>query len=448
MEPITIYNSSYYLCTDLFKNFKDAFTGCKGRDVIKKKKLLESDYIYAYETKSGWKLSSEDYSKAKILISTKWKGFKSIELNNTLEPSNETSTSSSSSNDTLDNTNVLNHSIVVVDDKNKYPIAPDILDIEEDEKFKDANGQSIDITIRGEREYDKCYFRVIDVSRGFEMPNLDKNIKDIKSSFDIEIDYKFFTRNSESDESKNETYLTYNGMMKVLYGSHSKNARSFQDWATKTLFTVQLGTEDSKYELVKSIHAVKEAFKTSSDKTPCVYLFVIGNANNLLATDKYTKDTMVYKFGKTDNLPRRSGEHERDFKKMFKIDHIELMLFSVIDPKYITDAENSLKKFFENHTINYENKEELIILDKLMYTSTIQHYKLIKNSYIGCYKEMQDKINQLKRKIKEIQYEYDLTKEKLTNANTLQTEKHKNEIQQKENELSLLMEKYNNLKKN
>jgi cell shape-determining protein MreC len=60
---------------------------------------------------------------------------------------------------------------------------------------------------------------------------------------------------------------------------------------------------------------------------------------------------------------------------------------------------------------------------------------------------MQDKIDQLERKIKEIQYEYDLTKEKLTNANTLQMEKHKNEIQQKENELSLLMEKYNNLKK-
>jgi hypothetical protein len=60
---------------------------------------------------------------------------------------------------------------------------------------------------------------------------------------------------------------------------------------------------------------------------------------------------------------------------------------------------------------------------------------------------MQDKIDQLERKIKEIQYECDLTKEKLTNANTLQIEKHKNEIQQKENELSLLMEKYNNLKK-
>jgi hypothetical protein len=60
---------------------------------------------------------------------------------------------------------------------------------------------------------------------------------------------------------------------------------------------------------------------------------------------------------------------------------------------------------------------------------------------------MQDKIDQLERKIKEIQYECDLTKEKLTNANTLQTEKHKNTIQEKENELAVLMEKYNNLQK-
>jgi hypothetical protein len=314
------------------------------------------------------------------------------------------------------------------------------------------------------------------------MPRLQDTVLDERNVYELNIHYKHFVIVypviNGTEQNAKEVYLTYKGIIKVLFSSRSGNAESFQDWVTETLFTVQLGIEDSKYELVKSmfggasIHAVKEAFKTSSDKTPCVYLFVIGNVNNLLATDKYTKDTMIYKFGKTDNLPRRSGEHERDFKKMFKIDHIELMLFSVIDPKYITDAENSLKKFFENHIINCENKEELIILDKLMYTSTIQHYKLIKNSYIGCYKEMQDKIDQLERKIKEIQYEYDLTKEKLTNANTLQTEKHKNalqekeneyavqtekhknalqekeiEIQQKENELSLLMEKYNNLKK-
>ena len=39
-----------------------------------------------------------------------------------------------------------------------------------------------------------------------------------------------------------------------------------------------------------------------------------------------------------------------------------------------------------------------------------------------------------------------MTKEKLTNANTLQLEKHKNTIQEKENEIVMLTERYNNLK--
>jgi len=192
-----------------------------------------------------------------------------------------------------------------------------------------------------------------------------------------------------------------------------------------------------------SIQAIKEAFKVSSGKTPCVYLFALGYANELLKTDKYSKDTLLYKFGNTDDLPRRSKEHERHYKKQFNIDHIELMLFSVIDPKYIVDAENSLKKFFQNNIISYENSTELIILNKSDYDKTIQHYKLIKNSYIGCYLEMQDKIDKLERRLKDLQNEYDLTKEKLTNSNMLLQEKHNNEIEKLTNLNMLLQEKHN-----
>jgi hypothetical protein len=122
-----------------------------------------------------------------------------------------------------------------------------------------------------------------------------------------------------------------------------------------------MGSEESKYELVKSmfggasIGAIKEAFKVSSEKTPCVYLFVIGNANKLLNTNIYPNDSLLYKFGNTDDLPRRSAEHERNFKRIFKVDHIELMVFSVIDPKYIFDAETSLKDYFKSNKVDYDN---------------------------------------------------------------------------------------------
>ena len=121
MQIININNNTYYLCTDLFKKFNDIFSNCKGRDVIKKKKLKENEYIYAYETNSGWKVSKEDYSKAKVLISTKWKGLPLVSQtkSNTTNFLNVIETT---------NTSVLyNESIV------DYPIAPDIIEIEEND---------------------------------------------------------------------------------------------------------------------------------------------------------------------------------------------------------------------------------------------------------------------------------------------------------------------------
>jgi hypothetical protein len=163
-------------------------------------------------------------------------------------------------------------------------------------------------------------------------------------------------------------------------------------------------------------------------------LFVIGNANKLLKTNTYPDDSLLYKFGNTDDLPRRSAEHERDFKRIFKIDHIELMIFSVIDPKYIFDAETSLKDYFKSNKVDYENTRELIVLDKTEYEKATKHYKLIKNSYIGCYKEMQSKIDTLERRILELQNECNLMQEK-----------HKNLVQEKDSMMSVIVEKHKNL---
>ena len=232
MQPIIINNKSYFLCTDLFEHHKNDFNGCKGRDVIKKKKLKVEDYIYAYNSKVGWKVSTEDYAKAKVLVSVQWyqQSYESIELNNTLELSDNISSRLMS-----DSSSLSNHSISTT---NKYPIAPEILDIEENEKFKDSNGRTLDITIRGERNHRHCYFRLKDIVEGFEMPNLQKIIQNENTSYELNIHYKFFTivygnnvsTISITNDSKNEIYLTYKGVLKVLFSSRSGNAESFQDW--------------------------------------------------------------------------------------------------------------------------------------------------------------------------------------------------------------------------
>ena len=43
-----------------------------------------------------------------------------------------------------------------------------------------------------------------------------------------------------------ELYLTYLGMLKVLFSSRSGNAEMFQEWAFKVLFTVQIGSKEDK----------------------------------------------------------------------------------------------------------------------------------------------------------------------------------------------------------
>ena len=72
MQQIILNESAYYLCTDLFEHHKSDFIGCKGRDVIKKKKLKPENYIYASQTKGVWKLSDDTYLRAKILITCEW----------------------------------------------------------------------------------------------------------------------------------------------------------------------------------------------------------------------------------------------------------------------------------------------------------------------------------------------------------------------------------------
>jgi len=51
-------------------------------------------------------------------------------------------------------------------------------------------------------------------------------------------------------------FLTFKGLIKLLYVSHSKNAEQFQDWANNILFTHQLGTQEETYILGASLLGV------------------------------------------------------------------------------------------------------------------------------------------------------------------------------------------------
>ena len=137
------------------------------------------------------------------------------EIHNPLINNNDTQTNEIH-NPLINNDDELN-----INDLYDIPPAPPILKLEDNEKFKNINGLPLNIEVRGERHHKKCYFKVKDVSEAFEMKSLFKNIQHDNTSYELYHDYIFFTIQIEyatdNIKCKKELYLTYEGMIKLLY---------------------------------------------------------------------------------------------------------------------------------------------------------------------------------------------------------------------------------------
>jgi len=71
--PITINNDNVYLAQDLYNYDIAFFNGCsKIRNIIIKKELEETDYIYAYIKNGEIKLSNYTYPKANLYLKEEW----------------------------------------------------------------------------------------------------------------------------------------------------------------------------------------------------------------------------------------------------------------------------------------------------------------------------------------------------------------------------------------
>jgi hypothetical protein len=274
---ITINGKKYYNSVDLLKFDPLYFKGCvSSRNIIKKKNLSINDYIYVQslqniENDNEYEIADGKCKKAKLLLRKKF-----VDANIPKMMPNINDESINKMYDT--------------------PLAPNILIIEENEKFKDIEGNIIDIEIRGTRKHDDCYFDMYSVSDGFKLKHLQKVILNNNSGYIMETHYKYFNINKfinyENHNNKKEVfsrkmYLTYHGLVKALITSRSKNTKNFQEWATKILFTHHLGTQKQKDDLAASLigtstYTVKNVFRSNTNKTPVVYLFFIGYAAELL----------------------------------------------------------------------------------------------------------------------------------------------------------------------
>lgn len=417
MEVVTFENSNDYVSTLYIKEHAPKyFAGSRnGKELIRNKGIDENEYIFARLKSDGYWYVSDGKSCQLDKVFLR-KSFVESDDDLMAELNGEVS-----------------------DDT---PEAPEIIDLEEHEMFHDDEGNVVEIETRGERDCDKIFFRMIHVMEAFEMPNLYYNMQNKLTLYEEGRDYVFFmcTRQYKVQKKQVRTmFVTYMGLTKVLFKSRSGIAYKFASWAIKIIFTVHMGTDDQKNELIGKIKevdasVVKEVFSKTSQDVSCIYLLKLGSVQdlrktfNIPASFKYSDG--FYKMGMTNDLSKRMAQHKATYGKMKNV-KVVLTHYEYIDPQYKSDAERKIKNFFEvsNMFFQYENHVELVIISTKNYKKVIESFETIGQAYAGHISKM---VERLKEKDKEMEIAL------LKKDNEINMLKKDHEILKKDNEILMI----------
>lgn len=398
IEPVKIGKKMYYSADELKEKCPIFFKGYRNSwSLINADVVDENCYIFAkYEDDKWIKSTSQSKKFNKVFLLDSWVESNIPEFNNSLE----------------------------------YEIAqaPDILKLKNNEKFKDNKGNIIDIEVRGNKNDSECYFLVKDVASGFDIKNLRDTIINNNTGYESNIHYIYFNvikpdnfrKKTNKNTIKKELFLTYEGILKVLFSTRNKKTTPFISWAKNVLYTVQMGTKSQKDQLIASMtgvspEAIKAVFSKTSSTLPCIYFFTIGKVKDLRKSLKISKDyddeDIIGKYGMTKDLDRRTGEHNDTYGQLPGSD-FRLTVFNFIDVQYMSQAETDLKLYMKDTSLKFTHNKytELAIIPKSMLKSVKKQYDLIGKSYIGHIKELTDKIKDKDNEIKLIKKDCDIMK--------------------------------------
>jgi hypothetical protein len=400
-NPIT----EYYIADEVKELNPIFFKGTAKtiRKIIEIKNIPETEYIYATISNNGWKACDVKCKKGKLLLTKSWCDANIIAMKE---------------NPVIEN--------------NNWEILPDLLYLENRYKFRDIRGNIIELEVRGERDRHKIFFKVSDISKGFELPNLNTVLLNKDKGYERDIHYKTFANQLDK---KISLYLTYKGLLKVMFSNKNKNADKIQDWAEKNLFTIQFGDTEEKEVLAAelldvNVKAIRQVFRSSSMSFPCIYLFELGKVKDLRDTfdisESVSNDLTVYKYGTTKDMNKRISQHQNDYGKLKNV-NLKLKLFTYIDPKYNFEAETDLSDMFKglNIKLDVNHRNELIAPTDIQYKIIESQYNMIHSKYSGCVKDIQEQLNTLRN-----QYKIDMM-EKDSKIKEVEMQKEKAEIELK-----------------
>nr|QOI90592.1 hypothetical protein HWQ62_00461 [Pyramimonas orientalis virus] len=336
---------------------------------------------------------------------------------------------------------------------------PELVTLEEHEMFQDENGDPMEIEMRGEKTMKCAYFKAHDVGKAFGNVKMPTTIESINSGYIYNVHFKHFLKNGKNvatEQNKKVLYLTYNGVLKFLFCSRGGKAEIFQEWASNILFSMQMGSQDDKVAIASEAlnvdkSTITQLFKKSCKEIPCVYLFEVGTVGNMrqhFNLDKFTNDNdKVYKYGMSNNMARRSAEHQKTFGKLTD-NSFQLTVFSYIDTLFTSKAETKLKHAFDCMKIHLEDERynELVVIEKNQIQSITELYRDIHTCYAGMNSDIIHQMQEM-----QVNHQIELNKKETINMllqkdillhkkdidllnNTLELErtKHKNHLQEAE----------------
>jgi hypothetical protein len=418
-EPITFYDGEeireglFFNAHDLQKFNPEFFHGLENsrniREIVKLKNIPDLDVAYGSMIKNkGWCIRSNDGTKAKLFLSKEWV-----------------------------DTYFWKRTAEQITVMTTHDYAPPKVTITTDMTFIDCDGNTMDIDVYanlnedGGLIEDETYFTVASISEGFELPSLHKTLINDNGRYEEVIHYKYMfcgggdfqnlenagcTGNENNNKQVKTMFLTFNGLMNVMYSKSSRNpnVRLFQKWADTTLFTTKFGSKKDKTKLVAKLLGVDvdellNTITANASPVSCIYAFRIGTVGELRKryglSDNIPDNHLVVKYGYTDDLSKRTTTHMGTYGR-----NIRLLVKQYIDTNFVRDAENSLKiqlhyrilkgikktTMFDENNVEHCCKGEIELFTIEDTESSLKHikkvYHEVGNKYSGRIAELKHKL--------------------------------------------------------
>jgi hypothetical protein len=311
----------------------------------------------------------------------------------------------------------------------------------ESEMFRNSKGEVCEVEVRGERTWNGCYFRAIDIGRVFGVKRLSHDLTNVKSCYNVGEDYVTLPNGGNSTVGWDSIYFTYLGLSRWLCRSHNKETRHYLEWMMKTLFTVQFGTMESKQQLAEEITDPKyKIFKTFSlvcaHNVSGVYLFRVKVLDS---------KTAVYKFGRSNDIKRRFYQHTVTYGE----DNVELTQFTAVDECMLVAAERDVKNMLAEFKYEDGGALELVKLTNKQLKEAKLVYKIIHKNYETntVKQELKQEVEESKQEVEKTRIiavrEYETATQLYTNhLETLQQENQdlKNTIREYESKMTKMRE--------